>query len=249
VKCGRCSGSFHLDAIYELFNANPTTPLSKDLAEYKSIHPYIIIPSKDTLEQSHDEWYCPLCLKEDTTTQMTPRTPPLTLKGVSPHLMHPKEASTKRSLGSTAVSSYYLNEWGCSVSLPWLLHPAHSNEFALLMDSSPSMRRLLEALTVLTSDKSSIIPLHKPSELNEDEDSLISWSFKDRIALLAGLCEVLKSSPAGADVFNKVNAECIKLGIYVYMYLCECILVSIYIWMSTDIHIYRYKCMYKYAFI
>jgi hypothetical protein len=38
------------------------------------------------------------------------------------------------------------------------------------------------------------------------------WSFQDRIRVLAGLCEVLKSSPAAADLMSKVNAECEKLS-------------------------------------
>lgn len=114
VKCGRCSGTFHLDAIYELFNSSThTSSISKDLKEYKSILPYIIIPSKDLLEQTHDEWICPLCLQEDTTSSSS--------------------AATKAFHSMAAVSSsYYLNEWGCSTAVPWLLHPIHSNEVIVI---------------------------------------------------------------------------------------------------------------------
>ena len=32
---------------------------------------------------------------------------------------------------STASSPYFLDEWGCSASSPWLLHPAHSTQVGL----------------------------------------------------------------------------------------------------------------------
>ena len=118
-----------------------------------------------------------------------------------------------------------------------------------LAGSSPSARRLLDALSVLaTVQKSSLVNLVPPATcltplihgvgsagtpgrtLNKDAsvsqsqlaistgdtvNSSIacsneignnnSWTFGERIAVLAGLCEVLKASPAAADVFTKVQ--------------------------------------------
>ena len=79
MRCGRCSGVFNLDTLYELSipsstssNATPNANSNLNQLElfkeqFKKIIPYIILPSKELLEpQSHDEWYCPLCLQEDT---------------------------------------------------------------------------------------------------------------------------------------------------------------------------------------
>ena len=85
MRCGRCSGVFNLDTLYELSipsstssnatpNANSNSNSNSNLnqlelfkEQFKKIIPYIILPSKELLEpQSHDEWYCPLCLQEDT---------------------------------------------------------------------------------------------------------------------------------------------------------------------------------------
>ena len=131
-----------------------------------------------------------------------------------------------------------------------------------LAESSPSARRLLDALSVLaTVQKSSLVNLVPPVKcstpliqgagagsvgtpgraLNKDGSAVQSpastltgdivdrssntgnidsnssssssgsgsgsnnaWTFGERIAVLAGLCEVLKASPAAAEVFNKV---------------------------------------------
>ena len=128
-----------------------------------------------------------------------------------------------------------------------------------LAESSPSARRLLDALSVLaTVQKSSLVNLVPPvtystpvtsgagsvgtpgRALNKDVSAVQSpastltgdivdrssnntgnidsnssssssssgsnnaWTFGERIAVLAGLCEVLKASPAAAEVFNKV---------------------------------------------
>ena len=41
--------------------------------------------------------------------------------------------------------------------------------------------------------------------------TFIPWTFKERISVLTGLCEVLKASPEAAEMFMKVNLDCQKL--------------------------------------
>jgi hypothetical protein len=66
IRCGRCCGSFHLDAIFEIASYS-TSSSTVAAGEYHSLLPYVVPPSKELLEQqSHDEWFCPLCLQEDT---------------------------------------------------------------------------------------------------------------------------------------------------------------------------------------
>ena len=162
--------------------------------------PYIVIPSVDQLEpQSHEEWFCSLCLQENTHGQQHAPT-------LSPH---------------------YLDEWGCSATSPWLFHPTHSTQAETFSSSSFSSRRLLDALSVLAScQKSCLVPVIDPTSVAELQQSLdsklscrassnisgvVPWTFQDRISVLTGLCEVLKSSPGAAEMFLKVNSECQKL--------------------------------------
>lgn len=155
IRCGRCSGTFHLDALYELSSSTPPSSCSssssspssssprsssfsdppvKDLALYIYIIPYIIMPSKELLDNTlgHDEWICPLCLQD---------------------------ASNHPSLSSSS-SPLFLDGWGCSAAMPWLLHPTHSTQAETLAATSPSITRLLDALVILsTSQKSSLTRL------------------------------------------------------------------------------------------
>ena len=66
IRCGRCCGSFHLDAIFEIASYS-TSSSTVATGEFHGLLPYVVPPSKELLEQqSHDEWFCPLCLQEDT---------------------------------------------------------------------------------------------------------------------------------------------------------------------------------------
>ena len=182
----------------------------------KAYVPFIVPIISDHLEpQNHEEWYCPLCLQEDMHANVQYNSPTL-----SPH---------------------YLDEWGCSASSPWLLHPTHSTQSEIFSSSSFSSRRLIDALAVLaTCQKSCFIPIADPSlvalslsQSHSNPQSLshshnqsqsqsqsmsegsiqtfIPWTFKERISVLTGLCEVLKASPEAAEMFMKVNLDCQKL--------------------------------------
>jgi hypothetical protein len=63
IRCGRCCGTFHIEALFEI-SSSPSTP-------EHPLQAFLVPPSKELLEpQSHDEWFCPLCLQEDTNTQI-----------------------------------------------------------------------------------------------------------------------------------------------------------------------------------
>ena len=97
------------------------------------------------------------------------------------------------------------------ISLPLLTY--FSLQSDLLAASSPGLRRLLEALSILANaQKSSLVPLNSSfnssismSNLIKDKDNNSisngnsnisdltgggSWNFQDRVVVLAGLCEV-----------------------------------------------------------
>ena len=64
IRCGRCCGVFHLDALFEIsYAASPSS-------EYAALLPVLILPTKEVLEQQpHEEWFCPFCLLENTTNR------------------------------------------------------------------------------------------------------------------------------------------------------------------------------------
>ena len=79
IRCGRCSGVFHIDSLHILGASSATShahavyssnQLESFREQFKSMSSFIVLPSKELLEPgSHDEWFCPLCLQEDTHTQ------------------------------------------------------------------------------------------------------------------------------------------------------------------------------------
>ena len=67
IRCGRCCGIFHLDALFEIASSDASSPLS---SEYAALLPVLILPTKELLEQQpHEEWFCPYCLLENTTNR------------------------------------------------------------------------------------------------------------------------------------------------------------------------------------
>jgi hypothetical protein len=138
IKCGRCCGNFSVDDLYDIASSrNPvnSTSLAETVSEtvIQRIAPFIIVPSNEVRDQPSDEWFCPFCLSEDTS----------------------KTASDV---------PFSLDEWGPSAMVPWIFHPGHSNFASLLRqedgksDTNPSLRRMLEAVMILSiPHKSSIV--------------------------------------------------------------------------------------------
>jgi hypothetical protein len=59
--------------------------------------------------------------------------------------------------------------------------------------------------------------------------AFLPWSFRDRIVVIAGLCEVLKASPAASDLFLKVNSVCRSYCLLSCLFAClsACLSVSL----------------------
>ena len=68
IRCGRCCGIFHLDALFEICFPDSSSISSSLSSEYAALLPVLILPTKELLEQQlHEEWFCPFCLLENTT--------------------------------------------------------------------------------------------------------------------------------------------------------------------------------------
>lgn len=64
IRCGRCCGTFCLNALQEMSNPTPSSTLLDH-----PLLPFLVPVSKEHLEpQSHEEWFCPYCLLEDTNS-------------------------------------------------------------------------------------------------------------------------------------------------------------------------------------
>jgi hypothetical protein len=126
--------------------------------------------------------------------------------------------------GVGAGGAFYLDEWGCSASLPWLLHPGLSTLSQSIVESNPSSRRLLQAATVLASaGKSGMLPDVTADDEGDSNEldfldsysphatSLAPWTFQDRMTVLGGLCEVLKTSEQACSFLTNAHSECQKL--------------------------------------
>jgi hypothetical protein len=274
IKCGRCCGNFHIDHISELYYlsssvltahtlsatiSSSATASSQssfsiiELDQLKSYYPYIINPSKEILEQMTEDWYCPLCLYEDTTALKTPSSSPnphsLTPNSLATNLLTDPLTSQSTPVDPVTRTPFYINEWGCSASSPWLLNEIHTRQPEILAESSFSSNRLLGALNVLSCNlKSSHIPLVNPSQIpkgglkGDGSVDGVSWSFQDRIVVMAGLCEV------GGDMFVYV---CIYVSMYecMYTYICTYSYICIYMYIYIHVYVYIYIYIYIYIFI
>lgn len=114
IKCGRCAGIYLLNKLFEESNSVNSTELMRKR---------LILPSQELIDLNHDEWYCPLCLLEDT------------------------EFSDERHLNSL----FYFNEFGASTIIPWMLNIKHSNFAFKIEDEFRYLLPQFEALKILSN--------------------------------------------------------------------------------------------------
>ena len=145
MKCGRCFGSFLLEAIDDAAaaaagaggNTTSTTTSGGTGLDLTMLYPFVIFPSKEVLDNVHfDEWYCPFCLAEDSSRGMgltASASASATAGGSVSGSVIASGSGTDNHLGEpvfplspflpSASSVFFSDEWGCSAALPWLLHP------------------------------------------------------------------------------------------------------------------------------
>ena len=71
------------------------------------------------------EWSCPFCLKEDSVL------------------------STKLSSGKEGLRSFFVDDTGPSMFIPWQFNTAYSSEAEGLVQDSPVLKTCLDALAIL----------------------------------------------------------------------------------------------------
>jgi hypothetical protein len=190
IKCGRCCGVFSIDDLYEISNSTGSgsgcstlsvslsSPIKKSTA--LSVSPYIIMPSEEVRSQANEEWFCPLCLQEDTSATSAEEAFFLDEWGPSgllPWMFNPAHSRYASVLGSSDLSSRdreivdtdYMSQ-NIVTGDSMVVVSANSNRgtetsagssgssgssSSSSVDPNPSLRRMLEAALVLSIPRKS----------------------------------------------------------------------------------------------
>lgn len=117
LKCGRCYGMFCTNGMAQLLIPSLVRPTSRHMDH-----------------TSQEEWFCPLCVSEDSVTLLN-------------------KTGMKYDQGE-----FYLNEFGPSTLMPWQLNQLHSHVVQQDAEAVPRFHLLLDALKVLAAPLSTLPP-------------------------------------------------------------------------------------------
>lgn len=169
VKCGRCSGVFSVDSLTRTDTGADTDN-------------FIIVPTSEQIKQAHEDWFCPLCLREDS-------------------VFYPLLPST----------DYSLNEWGPSGGRPWVLNPQYSLVTDMTSESTPHYSLYLDALRIFSDSTRSSAVVSTATNISALQVPF-GWSIDERVTVLAALCEAMKASTASLEFVTAWWAACERLG-------------------------------------
>ena len=168
TKCGKCSGAFS----YNYLSRN----------NFSNV--FIILPNKEILDQTTEDWICPLCLQESFD-----------------FLASKLESDTFKEFYSKA---FHISEWGPSSSIPWLLNNTFSNQPNELLHQIPQVFEILKALELLSSFGDASLSDIKSGSNHQ-------WSLIDRLQVLSTLCLILRSDSQSVDYLNKIKVDAEKI--------------------------------------
>eukprot|EP01035_Chromulina_nebulosa_P019311 gene19311-25173_t len=129
-----------------------------------------LIPTQEQLESNNEEWFCPLCVYEDSTL----------LKPLEPR--------------DDTKSKHYVDEWGPSALIPWLLNKNHSNIIDDININSPHLILIVNALEVIINNGESM-----------------HWNTDQRTVVLLALFKVLQSNSKANEYLQSIHSNCEKL--------------------------------------
>lgn len=123
--------------------------------------------------------------------------------------------------------AFYVDEWGPSASIPWLLNTTYSRELPLLERNNPSVSNYLGMLKVLADPSCSSIPRQAIVDASNEANNLSkiasklqinvghagprNWTISERLSVLSGLCTLLRSDPFIITVIEHLYSECDRL--------------------------------------
>lgn len=179
IRCGKCMGIFNVDALMNLLNekAKPSGDARHQLREY------CIEPIEEMYGLGNEEWHCPYCLQED-------------------YLLCQRKLD-EMGINNTD-SSFFINEWGPSAIVPWLLNPRMSNVVPSFVANKPYMLSIVDAIHILSNYKLSPID-------SADGNNNSAWNAAERSRVLYALIQTLQMSDKVAFFMNKLSVDCSNL--------------------------------------
>jgi hypothetical protein len=147
----------------------------------------VILPTQDQVHGS-DEWYCMFCLREDSVVN--------------------------DNFQNQMKSDHFFDEWGPSCLFPWQFNRTHGKILDPLLETSPQLHSMLQALHILTSPNKTSLLQREEGGVGGGEGTggVISWSLQERLCILTALCEVLKGHRISYEYLHEMYSECLKLS-------------------------------------
>jgi len=207
LKCGRCSGSYST-AFLDHTGTGQASP-STHWTDYRDFY---LKPSATDPGPISPEWFCPLCLREDSET---------VLMMLQLHDGGGGHHQQQLLRGSIDTAPFHFDEWGFSNTIPWLFNDSYSSMAQTVRELYPHLLPHLDALYVLSNTgNTAVLGRHHLASASSSSSSSSSgnsagtkqtWTFCDRLTVLVALCSVLRSSGRSIELMKSLADECDKL--------------------------------------
>eukprot|EP01042_Synura_sphagnicola_P000235 gene235-242_t len=104
-------------------------------------------------------------------------------------------------------STVKIDDYGFSCISPWMLNTKYSRHVEKFETVTPAIRRYLEAFAILSSPGLSPFLTTRPPG-SSGGSRVRSWNVQERVTVIHGLCELLKTNPKSQDFLQQVCDEC-----------------------------------------
>lgn len=216
LKCGRCSGSYS-----KAFLDHTGTGQASPSTHWTDYRDFYLKPSATDPGPISPEWFCPLCLREDSET---------VLMMLQLHDGGGGHHQQQLLRGSIDTAPFHFDEWGFSNTIPWLFNDSYSSMVQTVRELYPHLLPHLDALYVLSNTRNTaVLGRHHLASASSSASSSLSsssassssssnsagtkqtWTFCDRLTVLVALCSVLRSSGRSIELMKSLADECDKL--------------------------------------
>lgn len=175
IRCGKCSNNYHYESVLEIVNNKTSKPSSETV---RKVREYCLEPTSEMFAVVNEEWHCPFCLQEDFVL-------------------------CQRKLDdincSVTEDYFYINEWGMSSALPWVLSSEQSTVVDEVVANNPKLAATLNAIKILSNQR-------KTSYTSSGMFKF--WTASERIQVMSALLNVLQSAPKASDYVKKLHDDC-----------------------------------------
>ena len=135
-----------------------------------------LFPASASLK-SEDDWICPFCIREDSTSM---KIRPLT------------------------GNLFYIDEWGPSSFIPWILNSEFNMLLSSFTDSNSFIRTLWKACLILSDP-------NKSNFSASPSDKRLQWNTTERVSVMEALCLAMRQNISAQDYITLLYDESNKL--------------------------------------